>query len=121
MELPDRAAPGVETLASEAADAACALADAAGPTAWNLAAAEDAAEAIDTLAQALAAIDPEAARLLAVVPAATKALLRHLGQDQGDGVAEQTVAAVPSPRAPKPRRRGLGPGWQGVREPSAER
>lgn len=120
MELPTQAAPGVEPLASAAADAACALADAASPTAWNLAAAEDAAEAIDTLAEALAVIDPEAARLLAAIPAATKALLRHLGQDQEDDAERQAAAAAAAPRAPRPRRRGLGHGWQGVRMPSAE-
>ena len=120
MELPAQAAPGVQALASEAADAACALADAAGPTAWNLAAAEDAVDAIDTLAEALAEIDPDAARLLAAIPAATKALLRHLGQDQDDDV-DRPAAAVAAPRAPRARRRGLGHGWQGVRVPSAER
>lgn len=120
MELPDRAAPGVETLAGAAADAACALADAAGPAGWNLAAAEDAAEAIDTIAAALSDIDPEAARLLAAIPAATKALLRHFGQEQEAAVTEPATAARPSP-LPKPRRRGLGPGWQGVAATSAKR
>jgi len=119
MELPARAAPGVEILASAAADAACALADTAGPAGWNLAAAEDAVDAIDTLAEALAEIDPEAARLLAAIPAATKALLRHLGQDQDD--AAEPDPAVAATRAARPRRRGLGHGWQGVRIPSAER
>ncbi|MEV5950391.1 hypothetical protein [Streptomyces sp. NPDC051993] len=119
MELPDRAAPGVEALAGAAADAACALADAVGPAGWNLAAAEDAADAIDTLAAALADIDPEAARLLAAVPDATKALLRHLGQEQeADVIGSATVAR---PSLPKPRRRGLGPGWQGVTATSAKR
>jgi hypothetical protein len=119
MELPARAAPGVEALAEAVAETACALADAAGPAGWNLAAAEDAVDAIDTIAAALADIDPEAARLLAAIPAATKALLRHLGQDQ-DGAAEPDPA-VAVPRAARPRRRGLGHGWQGVRIPSAER
>ncbi|MFE2529061.1 hypothetical protein ACFXEL_33090 [Streptomyces sp. NPDC059382] len=120
MELPDRAAPGVEALAGTAADAACALADAAGPAGWNLAAVEDAADALDTIAAALSGIDPEAARLLAAIPAATKALLRHLGQDQ-DGDADGLAPPSPSPRLPKPRRRGLGPGWQGVQSASAKR
>ncbi|NEE39436.1 hypothetical protein G3M53_80320 [Streptomyces sp. SID7982] len=120
MELPDRAAPGVEALAGTAADAACALADAAGPAGWNLAAAEDAADAIDTIAAALADIDPEAARLLAAIPAATKALLRHLGQDQDDAAAIPAAVARP-PQLPKPRRRGLGPGWQGLPSVSAKR
>ncbi|MDX2764750.1 hypothetical protein [Streptomyces europaeiscabiei] len=121
MELPAQAAPGVQALASEAADAACALADAAGPAAWNLAAAEDTADAIDTLVETLATIDPEAARLLAAIPAATKALLRHLGQDQEDDADRPAAATAAAPRAPRPRRRGLGHGWQGVHVPSAER
>ncbi|WP_374778690.1 hypothetical protein OG756_42060 (plasmid) [Streptomyces sp. NBC_01310] len=120
MELPDRAAPGVETLAGAAADAACALADAAGPAGWSLAAAEDAADAIDTLAAALADIDPEAARLLTAIPAATKALLRHFGQEQEADAAVSATAARPS-QLPKPRRRGLGPGWQGLTDASAKR
>ncbi|HWU07086.1 MAG TPA: hypothetical protein VN520_12010 [Streptomyces sp.] len=119
MELPDRAAPGVEALAGAAADAACALADAAGPAGWNLAAAEDAAEAIDTLAAALSDVDPEAARLLAAIPAATKALLRHFGQEQETDAVSAT-AARPS-QLPKPRRRGLGPGWQGLTDTSVKR
>lgn len=117
MELPALASPGVEVLAEAAADAACDLADAAGPTAWNLPAAEDAAETIDTIVAALSQIDPEAARLLAAIPAATKALLRHLGQDPEDGVTERAAVAP----APRPRRRGLGHGWQGVYVPPAER
>ncbi|MGX1887253.1 hypothetical protein [Streptomyces sp. NPDC055287] len=113
MELLAQAAPGVEALAGEVADAACALADAASPTAWNLAAAEDAVNAIGTLAEALAAIDPESARLLAAIPTSTKALLRHLGQDD--------AAENKQPPCASPERRGLGHGWQGVRVPSAER
>ncbi|GGV05319.1 hypothetical protein GCM10010211_85320 [Streptomyces albospinus] len=113
MELPAQAAPGVEVLAAAAADTACELADAAA--AWNLTAAEDTADAIDTLAEALGAIDPEAARLLAANPAATKALLRHLGQDQDDNPDR------PSPRPSRPLRRRLGHGWQGIRVPSADR
>ncbi|MEU3978113.1 hypothetical protein [Streptomyces bacillaris] len=120
MELPDRAAPGVEALASAVADTACALADAAGPGRWNLAAAEDAVDAIDTLAAALADIDPEAARLLAAIPAATKALLRHFGQEQEADPPGPAPAARPAP-LPKPRRRGLGPGWQGLTDTSAKR
>ncbi|WP_097967874.1 hypothetical protein [Streptomyces sp. or20] len=120
MELPDQAAPGVETLAAAAADTACALADMAGPAGWNLAAAEDAVDAIDTIAAALADIDPEATRLLAAIPAATKALLRHFGQDQDDDAASP-AAAVRPPQLPKPRRRGLGPGWQGIPGASAKR
>lgn len=113
MKLPHRAAPGVEALAAAAADTACALTDAVGPAGWNLAAAEDAVETIDTIAAALADIDPEAARLLAAIPTATKALLRHLGQVEDDDVASPAVASSP-PQFPKPRRRGLGPGWQGI-------
>ncbi|MEU5091099.1 hypothetical protein [Streptomyces sp. NPDC021356] len=113
MSLPDRAAPGVQEQAEGVADGACQLADAAGPGAWNLPAAEDAVEAIDVLVQALAAIDPEAARILAGVPAATGELLRHF---RGLPAAGGPVA-IPAPRIVRKPRRGLGPGYQGIRVP----
>ncbi|MEU7554030.1 hypothetical protein AB0B01_17085 [Streptomyces sp. NPDC044571] len=40
------------------------------------------------------------------VPAATAALRRRLAP---------ATAEVPAPRSERPRRRGLGPGWKGVR------
>lgn len=109
--LPDRSAPGVQQLAEAVADSACRLADAAGH--WNLAAVEDAVEAIDTLVAALSEIDPDVARALARVPAATAAALRHLGGEP----EEQPAPPVPPPARRAPRRRGLGHGYQGIRMP----
>ncbi|WP_327188276.1 hypothetical protein [Streptomyces sp. NBC_01334] len=112
MEL-SKAGPQVEQHAEAVADAVCELVDAVTPSTWSVGAVEDAADAIDMLAEALAAIDPEAARALAAVPAATAALRRRLTPAVGEDVAE-----VPAPRSGRPRRRGLGPGWKGVRATS---
>ncbi|KIF72815.1 hypothetical protein QR77_41285 [Streptomyces sp. 150FB] len=117
MLLPDRAAPGVQDLAESLADGACHLADAASPGAWNLPAVED---AVDTVVRALSAIDPEAARILSSVPAATVALLCHAG---GTDIQDQEESTVPGAGTGLPaqgwrsRRRGLGPGYQGIRAP----
>ncbi|WP_189817533.1 hypothetical protein [Streptomyces olivaceoviridis] len=105
MELSE-AGPGVEQRAAVVADAACELVDTVTPRTWSAGAVEDVADALDVLAEALAAIDPEAARFLAVVPTATAALRRRLAP---------ATAEVPAPRSGQPRRRGLGPGWKGVR------
>jgi hypothetical protein len=104
MEL-SKAGPGVEQRAAAVADAACELVDTVTPGTWSAGAVEDVADAIDVLAEALAAIDPETARALAAIPAATAALRRRLAP---------TVAEAPAPRSGRPRRRGLGPGWKGV-------
>ncbi|MFF3720536.1 hypothetical protein [Streptomyces prasinus] len=105
MELGE-AGPGVEQRAAEVADAVCELVDTVTSGTWSTGAVEDAADAIDMLAEALAAIDPEAARALAAVPAATAALRRRLAP---------ATAEVPAPGSGRVRRRGLGPGWKGVR------
>jgi hypothetical protein len=109
MELSE-AGPGVEERAAAVADAVCELVDAVTPATWSTGAVEDAADAIDMLAEALAEIDPEAARVLAAVPAATAALRRRLAPAVAEDAAE-----VPAPRSGRARRRGLGPGWKGVR------
>jgi hypothetical protein len=109
MEL-GKAGPGVEERAAAVADAVCELVDAVTPGSWSAGAVEDAADAIDMLAEVLAAIDPEVARALGAVPAATAALRRRLTQ-----AATGDVAEVPAPGSGRPRRRGLGPGWKGVR------
>ncbi|MER7050479.1 hypothetical protein ABT391_37275 [Streptomyces jumonjinensis] len=109
MEL-SKAGPRVEQTAAAVADAACELVDTATPTTWSTGAIEDATDAIDLLVGALAAIDPEAARILAAVPAATAELRKHLSP-----TTDEDVATVPAPRSGRPRRRGLGPGWTGVR------
>ncbi|OYP10063.1 hypothetical protein CFC35_41850 [Streptomyces sp. FBKL.4005] len=110
MELSQEPRPRVEEQAAAVADAVCELVDTVSSATWSAGAVEDAADAIDMLAEALAAIDPEAARALAAVPAATAALRRRLALATGEDVAE-----VPAPRSGRPRRRGLGPGWKGVR------
>ncbi|MFF6807968.1 hypothetical protein [Streptomyces sp. NPDC012616] len=112
MEL-SKAGSRVEQHAGAVADAVCELVDAVTPSTWSTGAVEDAADAIDMLAEALAAIDPESARILAAVPAATAALRRRLTQTAAEDVAEH-VAEAPAPGSGRPRRRGLGPGWKGV-------
>ncbi|MFJ2178834.1 hypothetical protein ACIOHE_38810 [Streptomyces sp. NPDC087851] len=77
MEL-GSAGPGVEQRAAVVADAACVAADTVTPGNWREGAVregavEDVADAIDTLAAALADIAPEAARILAAVSAAATA------------------------------------------------
>ncbi|MFI1890452.1 hypothetical protein [Streptomyces jumonjinensis] len=110
MEL-SKAGPRVEQTAAAVADAACELVDTAASATWSTGAIEDATDAIDLLVGALAAIDPEAARILAAVPVATAELRKHLSPPTTD----EDVATVPAPRSGRPRRRGLGPGWTGVR------
>ena len=115
MELAERAAPGVEQHAEQAAETACHLADAAGPGGWSTAAAEDVLDAIDTLTEALSSAGPELAQALAAVATATGGARRLLGIAVDDqGPEQHAAAAVPAPRKP-PRRRGLGPGFQGIR------
>lgn len=118
MELPTIAAPGVGLRADAAADAACHLYDAVaprstdGPGGWSRTAAEDAAEAIETTAHALAHIGPGAELVLAPVHAALADLRRRLGLPPAD-----VLTAVGLPVAPRtvgnPRRtrrvRGLTP------------
>ncbi|MFE4177175.1 hypothetical protein ACFRR7_34930 [Streptomyces sp. NPDC056909] len=119
VRLPDRAAPGFESLAADIADASCALADTVGPGSWSLTAAEDAVDAIDALVTALSVIDPIAARILAAIPAATNALLRHIGAQASDDepATGPATAPLPIPRATRTRRRGLGHGYQGIHIP----
>lgn len=116
MESWGRAAPGVEQHAEQVAESACHLADIAGPGAWSTAAAEDALDAIDTLTEALGSADPELTQALAAVAAATNDARRRLGIAVDDQEPEPPAAAafVPAARRP-PRRRGLGPGFQGIR------
>lgn len=115
MEPLGQAQPGVEQHAEQAVESACHLADTTGPGAWSAAAAEDALDAIDTLTEALGTIGPEVSEALAAVAAATTQARRRLGIAV-DAEPETAAPAVPAPRtASRPRRRGLGPGFQGVR------
>ncbi|MFJ3198530.1 hypothetical protein ACIPJQ_38560 [Streptomyces griseoviridis] len=112
MELGE-AGPGVEVRAAAVADAACELADTVTPAAWSASAVEDALEAIDVLAAALAAIGPEAERILAQVPSASAALRRRLAA--APALGESGMGAGEASGQRSGRRRGLGPGWKGLR------
>ncbi|MFI5945527.1 hypothetical protein ACIBCB_35520 [Streptomyces uncialis] len=127
MGLNSRAAPGVEQRAELAVVSACHLADVVAPTAWSEAAAEDALDAIDVLAAALSGISPATAEALAVVAGATADVRRRLGLRVDPGPAGEPSVPVPrtgprttpapgAPSLPRPRvrRRGLGPGYQGI-------
>ncbi|MDX3025399.1 hypothetical protein [Streptomyces acidiscabies] len=116
MEPLGQAQPGVEQRAEQAVESACHLADTTGPGAWSTAAAEDTLDAIDTLTEALGTIGPEITEALAAVAAATTQARRRLGIAV-DAEPETTAPVVPiAPRtASRIRRRGLGPGFQGVR------
>ncbi|MFF9887655.1 MULTISPECIES: hypothetical protein [Streptomyces] len=116
MELAEQAAPGVEQHAEQVTETACHLADAAGPSGWNTAAAEDVLDAIDTLTEALGIAGPELAQALAAVTAATDGARRLLGiaVDEQEPDSPAVAAAVPPGRR-QPKRRGLGPGFQGIR------
>ncbi|KPI22838.1 hypothetical protein ACGFZJ_41970 [Streptomyces sp. NPDC048253] len=113
MKLSPNAMPGVEQHAETAAESACHLADSTGPECWSPAAADDALDAIDTLAGALSALGPDLAAALAPVAAATAHARRQLGDDEG------TAATVEMPglrrSAQGSWRRGLGPGFKGIR------
>ncbi|MGI3204625.1 hypothetical protein ACRJ4W_53845 [Streptomyces sp. GLT-R25] len=115
LELSSQAAPGVEKAAEQAVENACHLADMAGATDWSAAAAEDSLDAVDTLAGALAALGPEAAQALAAVTAATADVRHILGLAASDAQTPAADAAVPRRSRQAPKRRGLGPGFQGIR------
>ncbi|GHE24210.1 hypothetical protein Shyd_84780 [Streptomyces hydrogenans] len=117
MGLVDRAGPGIEEQADRVAEAACELADAAAGSGWS-AAADDVLVAIDTLSAALAQIGPDVGEALAAVTAATTKARLRLGLPADTGQEPDRAATppgVPGPRTGRrPRRRGLGPGAQGV-------
>lgn len=113
MELSQDPQPRVEERAAAVADAVCELVDTVSPTTWGAGSVEDVVDAIDMLAEALAAIGPEAERALAAIPGATAALRRRLAP-----TAEGVIPELPAQRSAQPRRRGLGPGWRGVRTTS---
>ncbi|MFI1283663.1 hypothetical protein ACH4U5_23470 [Streptomyces sp. NPDC020858] len=110
MELPTIAAPGVGERADAVADAAChlydtialwgigaprgAVPDVAGGG-WSRSAAEDAAEAIETTAHALASIDPGAEVVLAPVHTALADLRRRLGLAPADALTGDGLPPTP--------------------------
>ncbi|WP_328966237.1 hypothetical protein [Streptomyces virginiae] len=71
--------------------------------------ADDALDAMEALVDALRAGVPGAELILAAVPALTAALREDLAAD-ADPEAARAAVRVPG----RPRRRGLGPGWQGL-------
>ncbi|MFI8345343.1 hypothetical protein ACIF8W_35555 [Streptomyces sp. NPDC085639] len=101
MELPTIAAPGVGERADAVADAACHLYDTIAPWGtgppggWSRSAAEDAAEAIETTAHALASIAPGAEVVLAPVHAALADLRRRLGLAPADALSGDGLVATP--------------------------
>ncbi|MEV7169649.1 hypothetical protein ACN6AT_02355 [Streptomyces sp. JL4002] len=101
MELPTIAAPGVGERADAAADAACHLYDAVAlwgegaPGGWSRAAAEDAAEAIETTAHALARVDAGAELVLAPVHTALAELRRRLGLAPAEGLTGDGIPTAP--------------------------
>ena len=112
-----RATPRVEQYAEQAVESACHLADMAGPEGWSAAAADDALEAIETLAGALSTLGPEVAKALATVTAATADVRQRLGLADDKESAAAVPVSVPR-NARRPQRRGLGPGFKGIRPDS---
>ncbi|MFI5809270.1 hypothetical protein [Streptomyces sp. NPDC051561] len=120
----------VPALADTVADAACALADAV-TTSWpaDRGGALDAPYGLDALLGALAHLDADAARLLAPAVLAAARLRQYLDprtteqdhvQEAATPGAREAAPVVPGPRTgparsgSRPRRRGRGPGYQGV-------
>ncbi|MFH8343110.1 hypothetical protein [Streptomyces sp. AM6-12] len=114
--LPIIAAPGVAERAEALADAACELHDAAStPASWSAAAAEDAVEAMETTALALHSAHPATAVAMDTIAQVLVRLRRDLGLTTGDEDHDQAV--VPPTPIPRPKRRGLGPGYRGLQIP----
>lgn len=101
MELPTIAAPGVGEQADAVADAACHLYDTiapwgpAAPGGWSRGAAEDAAEAIETAAHALAYAHPRAEVILGPVHTALADLRRQLGLAPAEPLTAEGLPATP--------------------------
>ncbi|MFL0028515.1 hypothetical protein ACJBCE_36945 [Streptomyces sp. NBUL23] len=121
--LPTTAAPGVTERAEALADAACELHDAAStPASWSAAAVEDAVEAMETTALALAAAHPDAAAAMLAIGQQLAQLRARLGFPPGEHAAaaveehQEEPVVPPTPIRPR-QRRGLGPGYQGLQIP----
>lgn len=126
MNLLPIAAPGVAERAEALADAACDLHDAASaPGSWSAAAVEDAVESMETTALALAAAHPDAIAAMLAVGQQLAQLRERLGLPTGEHAVagsgedehQDQAAAAPSPVRRPRARRGLGPGYQGLRIP----
>ncbi|MEU8543081.1 hypothetical protein AB0C52_24375 [Streptomyces sp. NPDC048717] len=78
---------------------------------------EDALTAIDVLAGTVGEVSPQIAEVLVAVTAATSTARRRLGLPVDPGPAPGATA-LPGPRVgrrTRSGRRGLGPGFQGIR------
>ncbi|WP_371558764.1 hypothetical protein OG416_39140 (plasmid) [Streptomyces longwoodensis] len=123
--LPTTAAPGVAERAEALADAACELHDAVStPASWSAAAVEDAVESMETTALALAAAHPDAAAAMLAIGQQLAQLRERLDLPPGEHAAagpdddeHQEQPVEPPTPIRRPRRRGLGPGYQGLRIP----
>ncbi|MFJ2561359.1 MULTISPECIES: hypothetical protein [unclassified Streptomyces] len=122
--LPSTAAPGVAERAEALADAACELHDAAStPASWSVAAVEDAVESLETTALALAVAHSDAAAAMLVIRQQLGQLRERLGLHPGESVTspddehQEQAVVPPTPIRHTRQRRGLGPGYQGLRIP----
>lgn len=116
------AAPGVAERAEALADAACELHDTVStPASWSADAVEDAVESMETTALALAVAHPEAAAAMFAIGQQLAQLRERLGLPPGEhpgaGPTADEDQAVDPPTPIRSRRRGLGPGYRGVRIP----
>lgn len=122
--LPTKAAPGVAERAEALADAACDLHDAArSPGSWSAAAVEDAVESMETTALALASAHPLAAAAMLAVGQQLDQLRGAIGLPPAEHAGpedehQDQLAAAPTPVRRPRARRGLGPGYQGLRIPA---
>ncbi|MET9427831.1 MULTISPECIES: hypothetical protein [unclassified Streptomyces] len=108
-------AAGVEDLADAVAETACLLADVQGGR-WSDAAVEDVITAMETLSEALSEapqIDGHAALHLFAIRGTLSRLRDHLDGSEGVSVGRAPASARSAPSSTF-RRRGLGPGWQGM-------
>ncbi|MET4670633.1 hypothetical protein [Streptomyces sp. PvR018] len=125
--LPTTAGPGVAEQAEALADMACELHDAASTSAsWSAAAVENAVEAMETTVLALAVAHPDAATAMLAIGQQLAQLRARLALPPSEHSAagcegadhEEQPDVPPMPRRRPRQRRGLGPGYQGLRIPS---
>ncbi|ELP69951.1 hypothetical protein PV735_46850 [Streptomyces turgidiscabies] len=122
-QLPSAAAPGVAERAEVLADAACELHDAVSTSAsWSVSAVEDAIEAMETTALALALAHPDATAAAFILGQTLAQLRERLGLPPGEHTTavdladeDQEQPVKPTPINRPRNRRGLGPGYQGLR------
>lgn len=125
--LPTTAGPGVAEQAEALTVIACELHDAAITSAsWSAAAVEGTVEAMETTALALAVAHPDAAATMLTIGQQLAQLRARLALPPSEHSAagcegadhEEQPDVPPMPRRRPRQRRGLGPGYQGLRIPS---